>query len=80
MNGKRILSLLIFLIFLVSLVISCALFFNMGVYVDEAGTSPDVVCGGEFWLNADWARLFLLAMGTVLSGVLLGMEFREKKG
>ena len=53
MNGKRILSLLIFLIFLVSLVISCALFFNMGVYVDEAGTSPDVVCGGEFWLNAD---------------------------
>ena len=24
--------------------------------------------------------LFLLALGTVLSGVLLGMEFRKKKG
>ena len=32
----------------------------MGVYVDEAGTSPDKVCGGDFWLYMDWLRLLLL--------------------
>ena len=33
---------------------------NMGGYVDEAGTSPDKVCGGDFWLYMDWLRLLLL--------------------
>lgn len=51
----------LFAISLLALLISLKLFWNMGVYVDEAGTSPDKVCGGEFWLYMDWLRLLLLA-------------------
>lgn len=46
--------------------ISVKLFWNMGVYVDDAGTSPDKVCGGEFWLCMDWLRLlFLLVISAI---------------
>ena len=44
----------------VTFLISVKLFWNMGVYVDEAGTSSDKVCGGDFWLYMDWLRLLLL--------------------
>ena len=38
------------------------LFYNMGVYVDEANSSLDVVLGGEFWLWMDWIRLAFIAV------------------
>ena len=51
---------IIFTLSFVTFLISLKLFWNMGVYVDEAGTSSDKVCGGDFWLYMDWLRLLLL--------------------
>ena len=51
---------IIFTLSFVTFLISLKLFWNMGVYVDGAGTSPDKVCGGDFWLYMDWLRLLLL--------------------
>ena len=51
---------IIFTLSFVTFLISLKLFWNMGVYVDEAGTFPDKVCGGDFWLYMDWLRLLLL--------------------
>ena len=50
----------LFAVSILTFLISVKLFWNMGVYVDEAGTSPDKVCGGDFWLYMDWLRLLLL--------------------
>ena len=50
----------LFAVSFVTFLISVKLFWNMGVYVDEAGTSSDKVCGGDFWLYMDWLRLLLL--------------------
>ena len=56
---------------LFSLLISLRLFANMGTYVDQAGTTPAVVCWGEFWLDMDWLRLAFLLDLPVLSGLNL---------
>ncbi len=59
-----------FLVSLIVLIITVGLFWNMGVYVDDAGTSPDIVYGGAFWLNMSWFRLFLSFVLTVVLGIL----------
>lgn len=68
---KKLPMLLVFVCCVVALLISLQLFWNMGVYVDEYGTSPDVVCGGEGWLYADWLRLALLGIASFVSGLKL---------
>lgn len=62
---------LIFLLSGAALVISLKLFWNMGIYVDEAGTSPGVVYGSDFWLYMAWLRLFLLTGVVMASGIKL---------
>ena len=42
---SRLSKIFLFAVSLLTLLISLKLFWNMGVYVDEAGTSPDKVCG-----------------------------------
>lgn len=64
----RGLNIIIFFLSLFSLLISLRLFANMGTYVDQAGTTPSVVCGGDFWNNMDWLRLAFLLVLPVLSG------------
>lgn len=71
---KKTLNIIIFTGCLLALIISVKLFWNTGVFVDEFNTSPDVVCGGNFWLYMDWLRLFILALITVLSGINLLKE------
>ncbi|MCM1175259.1 MAG: hypothetical protein NC341_09435 [Blautia sp.] len=44
--------------------------------MEEYNTSPSVVCGGDFWLMADWPRLALSCIMTVVSGIAL---FRGKR-
>lgn len=68
----------IFVISLMSLIISVMLFWNLGIYVDEHNTSPDVVVGGEFWLYMYWLRLILLLVLIAISGiqVLKSRSFR----
>ena len=57
---SKLSRILLFALSFVTFLISVKLFWNMGVYVDEAGTSSDKVCGGDFWLYMDWLRLLLL--------------------
>jgi len=64
---SRLSKIFLFAVSLLTLLISLKLFWNIGVYVDEAGTSPDKVCGGEFWLYMDWLRLLLLIGASALT-------------
>ena len=66
---KRTLSIIIFGISLITLIISVKLFWNMGIYADEYGSSPVLVDGGMFWLCMDWLRLALLFVLCIASGV-----------
>lgn len=66
---------IIFLLSIISLIISLKLFWNMGIYADEYNTTPSIVCGGEFWLYMDWLRLGANALICILSGISL---FRKK--
>ena len=68
---KRELSIVIFVLSLSSLVISLKLFWNMGVYADDYGSSPVLISGGWFWLYMDWIRLGLLLVLCVISGLKL---------
>jgi hypothetical protein len=74
--GKRTLSIIVFLLSLFSLLISLKLFWNLGIFVDESGLSPDIVNGGNFWLAMDWLRLLLLLLLCVVSGISI---FRAKQ-
>ena len=76
MKKNKIINMSIFLLSLISLIISLKLFWNMGIYVDEFNTSPDVVLGGNLWLYMDWLRLGFSALICLLSGINL---FAEKK-
>lgn len=67
--GKRNISITVFLLSLFSLLISVRLFWNLGIFVDEYGLSPDIVNGGDFWLTMDWLRLLLLFVLCVISGI-----------
>lgn len=67
----RVINGIIFGLSLVSLMISMKLFYNMGVYVDEANSSLDVVLGGEFWLWMDWIRIAFIAVICLISFVKL---------
>ena len=72
MNLKsKILDIIIFILSLVSLIISLVLFYNMGVFCDEFNTTPAVICGGEAELLADWGRLFFLALICLVSFINL---------
>lgn len=66
--GIRKLSITVFILSFFSLLISLKLFWNLGVFVDEYGLSPNVVDGGDFWLAMDWLRLFILFLLCVISG------------
>ena len=70
MKGK-ILNTSIFILSLICLLISIKLFWNMGIYVDEFNTSPDVVLGGSLWLTMDWVRLIFSAILCALSFINL---------
>lgn len=66
---KRKLLIIVFLLSVVSLLISLKLFWNLGVFVDEYNLSPNIVNGGDFWLYMDWLRLLLLFLLAVVSGL-----------
>lgn len=72
----RILDVVIFILSLVSFVTSLVLFRNLGVYVNEYGTSPDLVTGGWFWLRMNVVRLVILFVISLISGIRL---FRNSK-
>lgn len=75
--NKRIRSILVFSLSLLSLLISLKLFWNMGIFVDEYGLGPDIVNGGDFWLWMDWLKLGLLFFVCIISGVSIFRSYDE---
>lgn len=73
------LSITIFIASFVTLLISLKLFYNMAIFVDEYGLSPDIVSGGDFWLMTDWLRLFLLFSICLISGLSILTNNKVKK-
>ena len=76
MKKNKIINMSIFLLSIISLIISLKLFWNMGIYAAHLNTSADVVLGGNLWLYMDWLRLGFSALICILSGINL---FAEKK-
>lgn len=70
---NKLINLIVFVLSLICLIIETHLFYNVGIFIDEFCTSPDVVYGGDFWVYMDWLKLFLLALIVLLSGVSLFM-------
>ena len=70
-------SIAVFAISSVSLVISVVLMVNMGIYVDELGSSPVLITGGWFWLNMYWLRFFMLFVLTFMSGLNMVSKLRQ---
>ena len=68
---KRGLNIGMFVLSFISLVISLKLFWNIAVYVDDFGTDPVAVYGGDFWLYMAWLLLPLLVINTFISGIKL---------
>lgn len=44
----------IFLLSVISLVISMVLFYNLGIYCDEYNASPEMIYGGNWGLLLEW--------------------------
>ena len=70
MKGK-FLSISIFVLSVICLIISAKLFWNIAIYSDEFNTSPDIILGGEFWLNMNWLMFGFITFICVLSGISL---------
>lgn len=68
---KKIMKVVIFVLSLISFLISLILFYNLGIFVDEHNLSPADVCGGQLELIFDWIRLLLLGLLCLLSGISL---------
>lgn len=75
MKGRGI-NVTIFILSSICLIISIKLFWNIAVYADEFNTSPDRILGGNLWLLADWLRLVLSGLISILAGINL---FRDQK-
>jgi len=75
-NIKRI----IFILALLSLLVSMVLFYNTGIYLDESGASAEDLHGGKWGLALAWMRLLILFVLTLASGIALHNEsFKESK-
>lgn len=68
---KKAFKIIIFVLSLISFLISVVLFYNLGIFADEHNLSPEDVCGGKLELIFDWIRLLLLGLLCLLSGISL---------
>lgn len=64
---NRVIDICILMIGIFNVMISSILFRNLGVFVDEYNTSPDIVFGGDFWNYAYWVMMLFNALIVILS-------------
>lgn len=65
---KKTEAIIIFILCFISFLITFKLFINIGISSDELGTSPSIICGGDFWQMMNWLRLILLFFLSVWFG------------
>jgi len=63
---KKKMQIICLIISLLCLIISMKLLYNMGIFVDEYGLSPDIVLGGDFWLYMEWLRILLITILCII--------------
>lgn len=68
---QKLIKLSIVVLSAACLIISCGLFWNLGVYADENNTSIRVVLGGDFWSLLYWVMIFFNFIILVLSVINL---------
>lgn len=61
----------IFLLSVISLVISMVLFYNLAIYCDEYNASPEMIYGGNWRLLLEWGNLIILFFICLLAGFRL---------
>lgn len=61
----------IFLLSVISLVISMVLFYNLAIYCDEYNASPAMIYGGNWGLLLEWGNLIILFFICLLAGFRL---------
>jgi hypothetical protein len=60
------------------LIIQMGLFYRMGIYVDEYGTSPSTVWGSDFWNYMNWFLLLFLFIMVLVNAVFFVVSFDKK--
>lgn len=68
---SKLLNLIIFILSMISLIISIKLFWNIGIYVDEYNTNPNIITSGDFWTYMAWLQLGFNSLICILSGITL---------
>ena len=66
---NRLINIGIFVLVFSTLIISLGIFWNVGIYVDEANATPAMIYGRNFWVYMAWLRLGLLGFVTFLLGI-----------
>jgi hypothetical protein len=68
---KRGVNIVVFVVSLISLVISWRLFWSIAEYADKYGSSPVLITGGWFWVYMDWILQGLLLVLCIITGFKL---------
>ena len=68
---KKGINLVIFVLSLISLVISLGIFWHISQFADETGSSIILIAGGPLWNLVDWLRLAILLFLCLISGFKL---------
>lgn len=63
---SKLLNLIIFILSMISLIISIKLFWSMGIYLDEYNTNSSIITGGDFWTYMAWLQLGFNALICIL--------------
>ena len=71
MKSNKLINGSIFILSIICLIITCKLFWNLAIYIDEFNISTDIVLGGEFYLYMNWFKIGALALICILSGINL---------
>ena len=75
---KNNLNGILFLLSLTATIISLALFYNAGIYLDESNANLDHITGGSFFTYMLWLKQFLLIAITMLLGSRLILDTGTK--
>ena len=76
MKNKNLISIL-FILSLVTTIISLTLFYNSGIYLDEFNANLHQITGGEFFTYMLWLKQFLLIAITMLLGTHLIVNYNK---
>lgn len=76
---KKLFTLIIFVLSLLSLFVSIVLLINQNAFISDNNLTAAAIYGGTFWLQADRWRLAFISIIVILSGINLFKKEKENK-